>query len=227
MPLSNKCANVSTATLVTLLEPLPDEVIEGLASHDDVTWSTQTLTPSAVSTTSRFTQAVNDIEATYLSADFLGCMVALQRPDLDVSSLLAAGETDLTAKLLVLSAACAEGAGDISVAEAFLRRAFLLELDLSPALRETTPELQAVAERVRVEANQLPTLEIPLQTRPSGLPVSINGRPICASTPCSVRLRPGPHLIQPPTSAMNPTGNTHHSRCRPSTTNSRAGKCSC
>jgi len=185
-----------TATLVGLHAPPPVEILESLSRDDDVSWSARTLVSEAPAALNTFDLAMEAIQANYLNADFLTCMVALQRPDLDLDQILAAGRVDIAARLLVLSAACAEGAGDLNVAEAFLRRAFLLDLDLTPPLRETTPELQAIAERIRTETNQLPTLEIPLQTRPTGLPISIDGRPACSSTPCSVTLRPGPHLIQ-------------------------------
>lgn len=160
------------------------------------TWSLERLRASPRVASRPPDDAVANLRDAYLAADFLRCLSATQAPELDVGALLAGAHRESVAAVTVFGAACALGAGDPEQAIRALRRAYAAELDVGDALAVTSPEVQTLAEEVRLALAARSRVDVAIATRPPGADVSVDGGgTTCAPTPCRVSLRPGVHNV--------------------------------
>jgi len=185
-----------TGVVVGLGEVDSGPTTERAREHGGARWSSAQLHAATPEPPPPPLEALDGLERAYLEADFLRCLTLLQSPALDADRVLDTGQRAATGRLLVLSAACAHGAGDVGLARILLERVYVLELNPEAALRRTTPELQTIAEEERAAILGSPRPRVQLRSRPSGARVIVDGRLVCPTTPCSIEPPAGDHAIR-------------------------------
>ena len=132
----------------------------------------------------------------YVEADFARCLSLLNDFDLQADEWLRRGQKREAAQILVLHAACALGAGELALVRESLERLFVAGLDPG-RLRETTPELQRLAEEMAQEVKKRQYVELRIESSSTaGALLDVDGRRGLCAIPCTLKLRPGVHLIQ-------------------------------
>jgi len=137
-----------------------------------------------------------ELERAYRDADFTRCAEIARRPPLDPERLLERADRASASRQAVFAAACAYGAGDAPRSEEVARRALARELDLTEALARTTPEFQASIDPIRAAIQGAARGRVTIRVRPARAAIVVDGGAHrCSSSPCSLMLYPGEHLI--------------------------------
>ncbi len=131
----------------------------------------------------------------YVTADFPACLQKLEG-DRAVSELLADGERLLAARLLAWRAACHTGAKQPEPARVAAEALALAQVPLPEDVASMTPEVEALLAQAQVDVGAKPMSEVRVDSRPAGAQVEIDGRPAACTTPCTMELSSGPHVVR-------------------------------
>ncbi len=153
-----------------------------------------TQTASAARARSQDTEAIARARQAYVGADFEGCLEALSDPSEDLTPLLR-NDRATSARKLFWRIACWVGASEAERARRHALRFARLELAVPASADTVSPEVEAlIADAMRSAARAKPS-PVQITSKAPGR-VFLDGRNSTCSTPCTVELSPGEHLVR-------------------------------
>lgn len=130
--------------------------------------------------------------AAYLDVDPDGCL--RQLADVDVPALLARGDRDTAARVLVLRFAC-EFDDQPTAARITATQLATFGLALPPEVSVTKPPAEALLDEVRRAVGAQPLTALAVTSTPAAAALALDGLPVDCQTPCTLRVRPGVHVL--------------------------------
>ncbi len=140
----------------------------------------------------------------YVTANFVECLRQLEG-DAAPAELLATGERLLTARLLAWRAACHTGARQPGPARAAAEALAAFQVPLPEDVASMTPEVESLLARAQTDVGARPMTTARLETIPAGASVELDGRPVACTTPCSMELLEGTHVVRLSADGYTPT----------------------
>lgn len=131
----------------------------------------------------------------YVGAAFAECLKQLEG-DAAASELLAAGERLLAARLLAWRTACHTGANQPQPARAAAEALAGFQLALPEDVGSMTPDVETLLARTISQVSAAPLRKVRVESTPSGAAVELDGRPAACTTPCSVDVLAGTHVLR-------------------------------
>lgn len=131
----------------------------------------------------------------YVSANFAECLKQLEG-DAAAADLLSAGERLLTARLLAWRTACHTGANQPQPARAAATALATFQLALPEDVGSMTPDVESLLARTISTVSAAPLRKVRVESSPSGAAVEVDGRPAACTTPCSVDVLAGAHVVR-------------------------------
>lgn len=168
---------------------------ESLTAESQGQWEVVRLTPLGPRAPRDVQPKLRALWAAYVEADFLRCLALIQDADIALDRLIEEAQPEPAMQAALVGAACAHGAGSKALAQQITRRLLVLELDLKTALRRTPPEFQQTVDRLRQHIEQDGRVTIKVRGVPENSGIEIDGRRVCAFTPCNVSVLKGEHII--------------------------------
>ena len=131
----------------------------------------------------------------YVSANFTDCLQALEG-DGAVTTLLAEGERLLAARLLTWRAACHTGARQPEPARVAAEAIATFQLPLPEDVASTTPDVELLLARAFTQVGERAVTRLRVDSVPAGATVALDGRLGACSTPCTMEVLAGTHVVQ-------------------------------
>ena len=190
-------AHADVPAAIVLVGDIPaDGAVDAARQEMPAAWRVTRLAPSpAPGSAHPLDDESQSVARAYFDADFLRCLTKLQSSSLDVDRLLEKDRRDDAARVGVLAAACALGAGDKPRARELVHRLLVRGLESADTLRQTTPEFQALVDDERAVVRKLPSVTIEVQTSPDRASVHVDGLLRCRNSPCRVHAIRGEHIV--------------------------------
>ncbi len=145
-------------------------------------------------TTSPWNTRLATARKAYVSARFADCLAALEG-DGATTELLAAGERTLTARLLTWRTACHTGAKELEPARLAAEALAIFRLPIPDDIGSTTPDVEALLSRTVAELHSRPAKKLQVASTPAGATVDLDGRRAACTTPCTMELPEGAHVV--------------------------------
>jgi len=184
------------AAIVLVGDISADGAVDAARQEMPAAWRvTRLATAPAPSGARPLDEESQSVARAYFDADFLRCLTKLQSSSLDVDRLLEKDRRDDAARVGVLAAACALGAGDKPRARELVHRLLVRGLESAATLRQTTPEFQGLVDDERAVVRKLPSVTIEVQTSPDRAAVHVDGQLRCRNSPCRVHTIRGEHIV--------------------------------
>lgn len=194
---------VKDATSPTSVTPCVDRspIEKAVQAEPGYRWTTRHfvgVAPAPSSTESRLAE----LDAAYLTPDFVACHAASLSPELDVATLLGRGERTQAVRAALYGAACAwkMGPGFRTYARDALAKVLAKhDLDASAVLASTSlkdPSFLAFLAEVQTELDARPQRTTEVKITPEGARISINGQRVtCETSRCRVKATEGDSLV--------------------------------
>lgn len=131
----------------------------------------------------------------YVSAGFAECLKQLEG-DAAAAELLSSGERLLAARLLAWRTACHTGANQPQPARAAAEALAAFQLALPEDVGSMTPDVEALLARTISSVSATPMRKVRVESTPSGASVEVDGRPAACTTPCTVDVLAGAHVVR-------------------------------
>ena len=184
------------AAIVLVGDISADGAVDAARQEMPAAWRLTRLAPSPGAVNSHpLDDESQSVARAYFDADFLRCLTKLQSGSLDMDRLLEKDRREDAARVGVLAAACALGAGDKPRAHELVHRLLVRGLESADTLRQTTPEFQALVDTERAVVRKLPSVTIEVQTTPDRASVHVDGQLRCRNSPCRVHTIRGEHIV--------------------------------
>ena len=183
------------AAIVLVGDISADGAVAAARQEMPAAWRVTRLAPSPAPTARPLDEESQSVARAYFDADFLRCLTKLQSSSLDVDRLLEKDRRDDAARVGVLAAACALGAGDKPRSRELVHRLLVRGLESADTLRQTTPEFQALVDDERATVRKLPSVTIEVQSSPDRAAVHVDGQLRCRNSPCRVHTIRGEHIV--------------------------------
>ncbi|MFZ5470796.1 MAG: PEGA domain-containing protein [Myxococcota bacterium] len=132
--------------------------------------------------------------AAYVDAEFTRCLSQLE-PDSLISDALGQWQRTQAARVLLWRSACYVGAGRREAAQKAAREMGALSLEMPPDAGAVTPEVEAVVARALKAAAGAEGASIRIESKVAAT-VSLDGRRDVCSTPCTLRVVAGMHVVR-------------------------------
>lgn len=197
IPSISNAAHADVPAAIVLVGDIPaDGAVDAARQEMPAAWRVSRLAPTqAPANSNALDDESQSVARAYFDADFLRCLTKLQSSSLDVDRLLEKDRREDAARVGVLAAACALGAGDKPRARDLVHRLLVRGLESANTLRQTTPEFQALVDDQRAAVSKLPSVTIEVQTRPDRASVHVDGLLRCRNSPCRVHVIRGEHIV--------------------------------
>ncbi|MFT3712174.1 MAG: PEGA domain-containing protein [Archangium sp.] len=131
----------------------------------------------------------------YVGAQFAECLKQLEG-DSAVPELLSTGERALAARLLAWRAACHTGANQPQPARVAAEALATFQLAVPEDVGSMTPDVEALLARAVTQVGATPLRKLRVESTPSGASVEVDGRPAACTTPCTVDVLAGTHVLK-------------------------------
>lgn len=131
----------------------------------------------------------------YINAAFAECLKQLEG-DGAAAELLAAQERLLASRLLAWRTACHTGAGQAQPARAAAEALAAFQLPLPEDVGSMTPEVEATLARALENVSAAPLKKLRVESTPGGATLELDGRPTACTTPCTVDVLSGTHVLR-------------------------------
>ncbi len=196
IPSISNTAHADVPAAIVLVGDIPaDGAVDAARQEMPAAWRVTRLAPAPSPSARPLEDESQSVARAYFDADFLRCLTKLQSSSLDVDRLLEKDRRDDAARVGVLAAACALGAGDKPRARELVHRQLVRGLESADTLRQTTPEFQALVDDERAVVRKLSSVTIEVQTTPDRASVHVDGQLRCRNSPCRVHLVRGEHIV--------------------------------
>lgn len=151
--------------------------------------------PAPVSVPNDWPTRLAAARTTYVSAHFTDCLRQLEG-DSAAAELLAKGERLLAARLLTWRTACHLGAKQPEPARIAAEAMASFQLTLPEDIGSTTPDVEALLARAFTQVGEREVKRMAFSSVPEGATVELDGRPGACTTPCSMELLAGGHVVR-------------------------------
>ena len=162
--------------------------------------STEVATPASSDWPERLAAA----RSAYVTTDFAACLSQLEG-DSAAAELLASGERLLASRVLAWRVACHTGARQPEPAHAAALALAVFQTPLPEDVASMTPEVETLLVRAQREVGSRPMKKARIESVPAGASVELDGRPVACTTPCSMELLEGAHVIRLSADGYTPT----------------------
>ncbi len=161
---------------------------------DQVTLTASALPPRPTDVTPAAspTAALGAARAAYLDAQPEACLAAVAT--LDVGALLAAGQREAAARLLVLQTACQFDDAP-AIARATADAIAIADLELPAEVGFIKPPVERLLDDARQALGARPLVPLAVTSTPTGAALALDGKLAGCTTPCTLRVRPGDHVV--------------------------------
>lgn len=143
----------------------------------------------------------------YVSANFAECLRLLEG-DAAAAELLASGERLLAARLLTWRTACHVGAKQPEPARTTAEALASFQLTLPEDVGSTTPDAEALLARAFTQVGAREARRVTFSSVPEGATVDLDGRPAACTTPCTMELLAGGHVVRVSADGYTPSWRT-------------------
>jgi hypothetical protein len=162
--------------------------------------SVEVSTPSSSPWPARLAAA----RSAYVTTNFAECLKQLEG-DSAAAELLASGERLLASRVLAWRVACHTGARQPEPARAAATSLAAFQVPLPEDVASMTPEVETLLVRAQSEVGTRPMVKARIESTPSGASVELDGRPVACTTPCSMELLEGAHVVRLSADGYTPT----------------------
>lgn len=140
----------------------------------------------------------------YVTTNFSECLKQLEG-DSAAAELLATGERLLASRVLAWRVACHTGARQPEPARAAATALSAFQLPLPEDVASMTPEVETILVRAQRDVGTRPMVKARIESTPAGASVELDGRPVACTTPCSMELLEGAHVVRLSADGYTPT----------------------
>jgi hypothetical protein len=131
----------------------------------------------------------------YVSASFAECLKQLEG-DAAVPELLANAERVLAARVLAWRAACHTAANQPQPARVAAEALATFQLAVPEDVGSMTPDAEGLLARAITQVGATPLRKLRVESIPAGAAVEVDGRPAACTTPCTVDVLAGTHVVK-------------------------------
>lgn len=140
-------------------------------------------------------RALADARSLYVAAEFERCLAALPGAD-QVSALLRRQQRRLSGRLALWRLACQVGAGETEQARLNARSFATLGLEVPADVDAVSPEVESLLSDAQRWAAAEPRVTLRVESASVSMVLKLNGRATGCSTPCSLEVVPGDHVLR-------------------------------
>lgn len=139
----------------------------------------------------------------YINADFSKCLEQVA-DDAAMTRALADGDRTSAGRVLLWRVACNVGAGKLEVAKRSATQLAVFALPVPVEVGSVSPEVEAVIAKAYQEAATAQTLPLAITSNETGADVQLDGRSTGCTTPCTLDVLEGSHVIRLAADGSNP-----------------------
>lgn len=140
----------------------------------------------------------------YINADFGKCLEHVA-DDAAMTRALADADRTTAARVLLWRVACNVGAGKAEPAKRAAQQLAVFGLAVPPEVGSISPEVEAVIAKAYQEAAGAQALPLAISSSETGAEVHLDGRTTGCTTPCTLDVLEGSHVIRLTADGFNPT----------------------